>query len=327
MNRQKREDLKRLSKLAFRRMAACKPIIEKFYAAPRTVRRNPDLLKAYRWMFAPLSFWPFDVSGAVNHWIDQLSAGMPISEESIFLVSLLGAQPISSACETVAQFEHQVKDGDYDSLIAAKHKFDTKVQQLGEDPEFRADWASIKRLFNVSKYQSPTGVIRRRMVYERNFHPPEWDFKWKSKKDRFKLIFDGFCHKWILYGMQHDEPLLQKLTVSVTAWGTMIFVPRYWSLDRNRDIEWPAIRHLHNARPVPRQGEKLSTNQTERRHEAKLARKYWQDVTQTGLKGDARIRKVIEQLKWVPQTDEKRLRRLLKLVASWVHPVSVYLLS
>jgi hypothetical protein len=37
-----------------------------------------------------------------------------------------------------------------------------------------------------------------------------------------------------LYGMECDEPLLQKLSVNATPFETMIFIPKSWILDHNR---------------------------------------------------------------------------------------------
>lgn len=313
MNRQKQNDLQRLSKLAFRRMGECAKVIEKYYAASEKVRSHPQMVTAYPWMFVPFSLWPFDISGTVEHLLTQLSAGKSADKDSVFLLTLLGDLPIPGACETVAEYEHQVKGGNYESLIKAQYKFDMKEKLLAEDPDVRADWDKIKQRFDVSKRRGENGVIRRRMVSERNFRPPGWDFKCKSTDDRFKLIFDAFCHKWVLYGMEFDKPLLQKLSVNITPFGTMIFIPRYWSLDHNRDLRWRAINHLHHSRGIPRQGEKLSANQIQRLQEAADGSQYWKQATQAGLKGEKRIQEVLARLGWHSQTDPKQLRRLLKL--------------
>src|SRR5438046_218374 len=106
------------------------------------------------------------------------------------------------------------------------------------------------------------------MVSERNFRPDDWNFSWRSTDDRFDNVFDAFCHKWTLYGMERDKPLLQKLSVNVTPYGTMIVIPRYWSFDFNRDLKWRSITRLHHSREVPRQGAKLVANQSARRTQA-----------------------------------------------------------
>jgi hypothetical protein len=57
--------------------------------------------------------------------------------------------------------------------------------------------------------------------------------------------------------MQNDDPLLLKLAVDITPFGTMIHLPAYWSFDPKRDIRWDAIASLHRARVPGRQGSGL----------------------------------------------------------------------
>jgi hypothetical protein len=113
--------------------------------------------------------------------------------------------------------------------------------------------------------------------------------------------------------MRGDRPLLLKLSVNLTPFGTMIFVPAYWSFDSKRDLKWRAITALHRARGVTRQGPKLSLNQLARHDEAEQARSLWEQATAAGQKGDARVHWVMGKLGWVAGTDESRLRRLLRV--------------
>jgi hypothetical protein len=55
---------------------------------------------------------------------------------------------------------------------------------------------------------------------------------------------------------------------NLTPFGTMIFIPAYWSLD---PLNWRAITTLHKARGVPKQGPKLGANQLAARQEATRA--------------------------------------------------------
>jgi len=126
------------------------------------------------------------------------------------------------------------------------------------------------------------------MVQERNFRPSDWKFSWGTEAQRFQNVFDAFCHRWNLYGMERkktsnfklqtsgkpqnsnlkenanaaeeseDRPLLLKLSVNLTPFSTMIEVPKYWSFDPKRDLKWGAVTKLHRMREVPRQGPKLS---------------------------------------------------------------------
>jgi hypothetical protein len=163
----------------------------------------------------------------------------------------------------------------------------------------------------VEKYQNHKQIIRRRPVQERNFRF-DWEFRWKTEEDRFLALFDAFCHRWNLYGMEGDKPLLLKLTVNLTPYGTIIFVPSYWSFDPKRDLNWGEITALHKARGVDRQGPKLSAIREARRHDAKRALQFWRKALEAGLKGEARIAWTIKQMGWHPQTDESKLKRLLR---------------
>ena len=114
------------------------------------------------------------------------------------------------------------------------------------DPELRRQWARIKAAFNVQAYSDHKGVIRRTMSAERNLRP-SFSVNLRRREDVFHAAFDAFCLRWNLYGMQNDEPLLLKLAVNITPYGTMIHIPAYWSFDPKRDIRWDAI-----ATPPPR---------------------------------------------------------------------------
>lgn len=313
MERSKQVDLDQLSRLAFRKMGDCARVVEKFFASPHSVQNNPELNRVYDWLFVPLSLWPVDISGTVDHLIELLESGKKPDRNLLFLISLLESPPPQKTCQTIANHEHLVKNGSYESLIKAQHKFDLSEKELCGNAGLLADWNTIKNSFDVSKYQNAKGVIRRRMTSERNFHPKDWEFSWHHREDKFRLVFDAFCHKWALYGMEHDKPLLQKLSVTITPLGTMIFIPRYWSFDYYRDVKWNAIKRLHESRGVNRQGPKLSLGREQRRLEATEIRKCWKDATAQGLKGDARVDYVISKRGMNPETSERQIRRLLKV--------------
>ena len=109
-----------------------------------------------------------------------------------------------------------------------------------------------------------------------------------------------------------DKPLLLKLTVNVTPYGTMMMVPKYWSFDPKRDLKWGAVTRLHRMREVKRQGPKLSAGRSARRTEAERAKALWEEASRAGLKGEKRKQWVMGRLGWDARTDESRLRRLLK---------------
>ena len=307
------EALSRQAKLAFRRVRPGAALIKRFHALPDGIGSETNLQRICAWLVVPFSLWPIDVIGLAAHVVALAERGKLPTPEIRALISLLGEPPSVDTCDAICAHEHLVESGSYESLIKAKHKFSTKEKRLLENSEFLADWKWIKRHFNVAKHRSDKGVIRRRMVFERNFRPPDWDFSWQTADNKFDNVFDAFCHKWTLYGMEWDKPLLQKLTVTITPYGTMVVIPRFWSLDRGRDLEWREIMRLHNARKVPRQGAKLAANQAERRVLAIAARKYLAEAKRRGMKGEGRDYWIIEKVGLPPNTDPRQLRRLLNL--------------
>lgn len=312
MKNQLKQDLARHSELAFRRMRPGADLIKLFHSLSEESQRNAHLYRVYQWLLVPFSLWPVDIIGVACHLFALAKSNKKASAEIIQLVEMLGDPPSVRTCASIGAYEHSVKGGNYESLIKAQHKFDFKEEILKQNPEFMADWQRIKNRFDVRKYQADNGVIRRRMVSERNFRPSGWDFKWTSAEQRFRNVFDAFCHKWLLYGMEWDKPLLQKLSVNVTPYGTMIVIPGYWSLDAYRDLKWRAITRLHQSRGVLKQGLKLSANQKEHRKQADAARLLFKQATQRGMKGEKRDDWVLARLGMHPDTDHKQLWRLLK---------------
>jgi hypothetical protein len=372
-------DLKRFGKMAFVRAADCTEAIRRFHSLKSKVERmspkskvQPPSSKAlrrsrslkskkgkaiekrqgadfellntvYKWVFVPMSIWPVDVRGLCLHLLDCVESGRRVDERARLLCEYLGEAPAESVCKGISEYEHAVKAGSYESLIEAQYKFDLIETELEENPEFKADWERLKGEFAVEKYQNVRGVIRRRRVEERNFRGSDWKFSWRTEAERFQLVFDAFCHRWDLYGMEgvrkiprskiqapnrrmdrsskesdnvgeewEYKPLLLKLSVNLTPFSTMIEVPRYWSFDPKRDLKWGAVTMLHRMREVRRQGPKLSPSRAARQEEAALARRLWREATRAGLKGDGRKAWVMERLGWDVRTDESRLRRLLK---------------
>ena len=307
------EALARQSKLAFRRVRPGAQLIKRFHTLPDEIRADASIQRLCGWLTVPYSLWPIDIIGLASHVVTIAERRKLPKAEIRALISLLGEPPNTTTCDAIGAHEHLVKGGSYESLIKAQHKFNAKEKRLLENREFLTDWKWVKQSFNISKHQGKNGVIRRRMVFERNFRPPNWDFSWKTPGEKFENIFDAFCHKWTLYGMEWDKPLLQKLSVTITPYGTMVVIPSYWSFDHGRDLEWREIMQLHNARNVPRQGVKLIANQAERRAMAIAAQNRLGEAKRRGLKGDARDYWVMQQIGLPPNTDPRQLRRLLKL--------------
>src|SRR5439155_9484508 len=192
-------------------------------------------------------------------------------------------------------------------LIRTRYKYDQVESELAHDSAFQAQWNAIKTHFDATKFADHKGIIRRRFVTERSMRE-HWPFRWTKTADRFYAVFDVFCQRWNLYGMRGDHPLLLKLTANLTPFGTMIFIPTYWSFDPKRDLNWRSITALHKARGVPKQGPKLTANQSAARLEEARAAKLAKKAAAMRLKGEARTIRMLQQLGRDLRTDERELR-------------------
>jgi hypothetical protein len=310
-----KRDFERLSQLAFRRAERGSELVRAFCQLNQRELAHPDyheIEEFYPWLLVPLTLWPIDLNGLGHHLLKILKAGVRLDAKTRLLLVQLGSPPSDTTQAVVAQQEHQVQAGNYEPLIKQQHKFNAIEKELGENPEFNASWNAIKAKFDITKYQNHKKLIRRRMVQERNFRS-DWDFRWHRNAHQFQVVFDAFCHRWNLYGMEGDKPLLLKLTVNLTPYGTMIVVPSYWSFDAKRDLKWKSIKALHRTRCVSRQGMKLEAIKQARREDSKRVKQLWQKAKSCGLKGDARIRWVMKEMGWAMASDESKVKRLLRL--------------
>ena len=304
-------DLERLGALAYHRLENSGDLVRRFHLFRRSDHVDLDhLRKLYDWLFVPITLWPIDIEALFRAALGRASSGKRLDTTMILLIELLPAVPSERTQRTVSEHEHAVQHGNYESLIRARHKYDQGESQLAHNPMFQAEWNSIKAHFDVKKFADHKGVIRRRLVAERSMRD-HWPLRWTKRADRFHAVFDVFCQRWHLYGMRGDRPLLLKLTANFTPFGTMIFIPAYWSFDPKRDLNWRTITALHKARGVPKQGPKLGANQLAASAESVRARRLWREAAARKLKGEARTSWMLEQLGWDPQTDEQQLRRAL----------------
>ncbi|PYJ69483.1 MAG: hypothetical protein DME75_11055 [Verrucomicrobia bacterium] len=224
-------DLKRLRGLAYHRLESSEDLVRRFHRFRREDQPELDYLqKLYDWLFVPITLWPIDIEGLLRAGLDRAAAGRCLDKAMILLIDLLPLPPSDRTRRAVSEHEHSVQHGNYEPLIHARHKYDHVESQLAGNPTFQAQWNAIKAHFDVSKFTDHKGIIRRHLVGERSMRE-HWPFRWTKIADRFHAVFDVFCQRWNLYGMRGDRPLLLKLTANLTPFGTMIFIPAYWSFD------------------------------------------------------------------------------------------------
>jgi hypothetical protein len=286
--------------------------LRRYYSLRKTDKKiasDKFLLKLSRWMFVPPTLWPFNVRDLFESFLAVLEKHKKPTQQMQLIVGLLPDAPEKSTCELVADHELHVQIGQYENLTTTQAKYHQNELAVRFDPALQIQWSRIKAAFKVDQYRETNGVIRRSMMVERNLRS-SFSVNMTNRREVFQAAFDAFCLRWNLYGMQHDEPLLMKLSVNLTAYGTMIHIPAYWSFDPKRDIRWGAIAKLHRARVTGRQGATLAEGLVERRKAAEKLRHLDKEVARLGLKGSGRHAFLCAGLGWVPETSPKRISRL-----------------
>jgi len=222
---------------------------------------------------------------------------------------MLPEPPDNKICAAVVNHELHVQTGTYENLIKTQAKYSQNEIPVQTDPELRRQWAKIKAEFDVKAFCDHKGLIRRTMNVERNLRT-SFSVKMSSKKEVFQAAFDAFCLRWNLFGMKNDEPLLLKLSVNLTPYGTMIHIPAYWSFDPKRDIRWDEIANLHRVRVPGRQGSALAEGLAQQVKDAEKLRQLDKEALQKGLKGERKHEFLCSGLRWVSGTSPKRISRL-----------------
>ena len=226
-------------------------IIRRYHAL--NVARSPSIQTLYAWLFVPPTLWPFNVLDVLTTCLDRFAAGQRLELRLELLAGLLPPFPGETVCRAVAEHEVHVQSGTYEHLVKATAKFSQAEEALRTARSWWQDWTRLKQAFRVSAYQDAKGIIRRCTGTGRNLRP-DFHVDARRAKDVFAAAFNAYCLRWNLYGMQRDEPLLLKLAVNVTPYGTMIHIPAYWSFDPKRDIRWESSAKLHRLRAHGRQG-------------------------------------------------------------------------
>jgi hypothetical protein len=253
-------------------------------------------------MFVPITLWPFNIHDVFASCLERLAKGKPLDKEMRLLLEILPAPPAEEVCAVVAQHEHEVQRGQYEGLVTTTAKFDATETAAALDPALNREWLRIKELWDVHLYCDHKGVIRRTLTTERNLRH-SFSVNWKKRAERFQAVFDAFCLRWNLYGMQGDKPLLIKLSVNLTPHGTMVFIPAYWSFDSKRDAR--CGRATGN-----RQQTGLTDGVAQRRAMADKLKSLDREATRLRLRGAKRHAFLCKALGFVEATDPKRITRL-----------------
>ena len=305
------QDLEKLDTLAYHRREYSEGDLRRYHALLRKKGRAAlaalDLI--YRWMLVPSTIWPLHIQDVFGACLTSLEAGNPLDADMLFLLKMLPEPPSENVCTVVAEHEHLVQFGSYESLVEKIEKYDFIEKEAQRNQVLLREWKSIKAHWDVTRYVDQKGIIRRSLTGERNIRP-QFSIDWNDANHRFQAAFDAFCIRWTLYGMKGDKPLTMKLSVNLTALGTMIFIPAYWSLDGKRDIIWSKVNKLHRARSLKKQGASLAKGVEDRRGYAVKLRELDAEVKRLGLRGEKKINFLFKGLNWDLGTSPKRLSLL-----------------
>ena len=304
-------DLKKLESRAYHITEWAEDILHRYHAVIANMNGEAAerLRVLYHWMLVPPTLWPFNIHDVLSDCLAVLEKGKRLNKRQCLLIDLLPKPPTEAVCAAVAEHELNVQKGTYENLVRTQAKFSQAELAVSSDPQLQSQWARIKVEFDVKAYRDYKGVIRRTMGAERNMRP-SFSVNLRRREDVFRAAFDAFCLRWNLYGMQNDEPLLLKLSVNITPYGTMILIPSYWSFDPKRDIRWDAIASLHRARVPGRQGSALAEGLAERMKLAEKLQHLDQEAQSLKLKGEKKHAFLCAGLGWVPETSARRISRL-----------------
>ncbi len=303
-----KQDLKKLDTLAYHRREYSQVDIQRFHAVPdKKDRESIELL--YRWMLTPISLWPMNIHDVFSACLDSLEAKNPLDEEMTFLLKWLPDPPSEEVCRVTMEHEHLVQHGSYESLVKTTAKFDSIENEALRNTDLLREWQAIRKQWDISQFTNEKGIIRRSLTGERNLRP-RFKVDWSKPRHRFQAAFDVFCMRWNLYGMEGDKPLTMKFSVNLTPYGTMIFIPVYWSFDAKRDVRWDEVMKLHRARALKKQGEGLADGIEQRRAHAAKLQVLDAEVKRMKLQGAAAHAFRCKGLGLVEGTDPKRLARL-----------------
>ena len=308
------QDLAKLASLAYRRDEWQADQVKRYHALLRKKGKKAlaPIETLYQWIFTPFALWPINIHSVLVVCLDCIEKEQPLDEEMQFLLDHLTPVPTEEVCKVVSEHEHLVWKGGYESLLNTTAKFNSIQKEAERNPELLNEWQEFKSHWDVLNFAEHKGIIRRSFTAERNLRET-FDVDWNDPKAHFQAAFDVFCHRWNLYGMEYDKPLVMKFSVNLTAFGTMIFIPAYWSFDAKRDVKWDAVKKLHRERALKKQGESLAESHEDRRLLAAKLRKLDAEAKRLNIKGEALHLRICKLTGWDERTDTaKRAARLRK---------------
>ncbi len=276
--------------------------------------RHPQIAsldKLRAWILTPSFLWPVNMEIIAQQATDLMGRGQLLDEPTALLLDVLIMPPEEEVADALLRCHQQQENNEWECFIHATHKFNLRQQELEGVDELKTICGRARRLFGTSHHQDSEGMIFLR-DFALRFPSTDGRLNWNREEDRFHAFFIVFCHRWNLEGGQETRPVLSRTRVSFNAFGTVIFIPSYWSFDCRRDLKWSALTTLHRRRGAPKDGIKRGLARLERREESRQAKRWMKLAKDQGLKGEKLMDWVMGQLRWDRNTSVCRLYRLLK---------------
>lgn len=272
----------------------------------------PLLEKLRSWLLTPVFLWPVDIEILGRRAVDLIGCGRSLDEPISFLLQILTMPPKGNVVDAMLEFHRCQETNEWECFLRAAHKFDLRQQEVENRDDLKVMWCNARHLFvgreleNVEGLIAIPGTVLSRFVVESGL-------KWDRKEDRSRAIVRVFCHRWNLEGFDGEQPLLLRPRVFFNAYGTVIFIPSYWSFDCRRDFEWGVIMEIHRLRGAAKIGLSRGEGRVARQAESRRAKELMKTGRLQGLKGGKLMEWIKQQFGWHSNTPDCKLYRLLKM--------------
>lgn len=307
--------LKRMAKLPFRRLEKMGHLFKRVYRLSLTApdpEHRKHLLFMRDWYMMPYSLLPVDCFDQLAAYLCKVvEAGRPFNPGVLMVLKNMHPFPTRASQDRTIVHEIDVQLGDYDRFMRGPDKFAAAQRELLKNPNVHREWQEIREAFNADQYLDHKGLVRRRMILERGFRQ-EWQPDFDSEKDCFIVAFDGFCSRWNLYGVQNNQPLLQKPSFTRTPHSIIISVPLHTKIDFRRDINWAAVNELQDGVEATRRGPKASIGSEERDELARRAFAASLVADKKGWKGKKKHAHICKAVGWKVDREPRDVRRLVQ---------------
>lgn len=295
-------------------------VLRFFRAVPRSSGEQPDIVSAAGWILLQAwqsgSHFPAFAENYAEVLLQAEERG-EVTEFHRWIIEVITG-PLGSRCghnelvladpDLIRESERHLHGGSFDGFLRAKVKHAEIEARVAVSPEFKRDWRRLSRLY--PDQVKSRRILHRSLAPERNW-VRDGGARFGSPEDQFQSALDLLCWKYGLWAVARGKPLVLKPSVTVTPWGTQIFIPAWQSFDAKRDFDWAYIARLHRARGIPRQGPKLIEGRRWRHTRAQASYAANGEAKRTGLRGEARLDFVRQRVGIPAGVDDREVRRLI----------------